>query len=399
MPQHLNPECGRSRPVQAAPRPSFHSNRVDLQNTIAPLVGSSITLAHPMSITQEISDLLAQSAAVAIGISGGKDSQAAAIATFEHLDRIGHAGPRLLIHADLGSVEWADSLPTCQRLSDRLGVELVVVRRTQGSLMERWESRWRSNVARYENLSTVTLVPCWSTPAMRFCTSEMKTSKIHAELKRRFPRLPIISVTGVRRDESRQRARAEIMDHNPGDRIWTWRPILDWSVAEVSASLEARGIDPHPAYRQFGLSRVSCRFCIMSSLADLMAATCQAETHDLYRQMVGLECRSTFAFQGARWLGDIAPHLLQPNMQDRLAAAKERAELRRSAERRITRPMLYVKGWPTRMLSDGEADLLAEVRGEISALLGFRSRYLDRASIHARYAELIEARSSRRRAA
>lgn len=106
------------------------------------------------------------SIAVAIGVSGGKDSQAAAMATFDYLDRIGHCGPCFLIHADLGSVEWADSLPTCEQLSDRLAAELIVVRRKQGGLMDRRESRWRSNVARYENLSTVTLVPCWSTPTI-----------------------------------------------------------------------------------------------------------------------------------------------------------------------------------------------------------------------------------------
>ena len=52
----------------------------------------------------------------------------------------------------------------------------------------------------------------------------------------------------------------------------TWRPILDWSEAEVFSSLDFWGIEPHPAYRRFGLSRVSCRFCIMSSLSDLTAA-------------------------------------------------------------------------------------------------------------------------------
>ena len=359
----------------------------------------SIARASPsISILPPIADLLQQGAAVAIGVSGGKDSQAAAMATFEYLDRIGHSGPRLLIHADLGSVEWAASLPTCEQLADRLGTELIVVRRKQGGLMDRWESRWRSNVARYENLSTVTLVPCWSTPAMRFCTSEMKTSKIHAELKRRFSRLPIVSVTGIRREESPQRARAEIFDHKPGERIWTWRPILDWSEAEVFSSLDFWGIEPHPAYRRFGLTRVSCRFCIMSSLPDLVAAAAQPEAHNLYRQMVGLECRSTFAFQSSRWLGDIAPHLLQPRIRDLLALAKERADRRREAERRLTKPMLYVKGWPVRMLSDGEADLLAEVRSEISAMLGFRARYRDRESIHARYAELLDMHASRGKA-
>ena len=230
----------------------------------------------------------------------------AAIATFDYLDRVGHAGPRLLIHADLGIVEWSDSLPICERLAERLGVELIVVRRQQGGLKQRWESRWRANVARYENLSTVTLVPCWSTPAMRFCTSELKTSKIHAALKRDFRGLPIISVTGVRREESHRRARAEIADRNVSSGILTWRPILDWTEAEVFDVLDARGVAPHPADRQLGLSRVSCRFCIMSSLADLRAASCQPETHDLYRRMVDLERRSPFAFQGARWLGDVA---------------------------------------------------------------------------------------------
>lgn len=350
---------------------------------------------HPIAIMTELADLINANAAVAIGVSGGKDSQAAAIATFRYLDRIGHPGPRLLIHADLGSVEWLDSLPTCQCLADFLDAELVTVRRKQGGLMERWEGRWTSNVARYRQLSTVTLVPCWSTPRMRFCTSEGKTTPIQSELKRWSPHLPIISVTGVRRQESRQRSRASIMDHKPGERIWTWRPILDWSEDDVFSALDGWGIDPHPAYRQFGLRRVSCRFCIMSSLADLTAATRQPETRDLYRQMVDLECRSTFAFQGARWLCDIAPHLLDVDMRHALIVAKEKARRGVEIEQRITPPMLYAKGWPLRMLSDHEADLLAEVRSALGDLLGFNPLYLDRTSIHARYGELIDLKATR----
>ncbi|MBU7589976.1 MAG: phosphoadenosine phosphosulfate reductase family protein [Sphingopyxis terrae] len=296
-------------------------------------------------------------------------------------------------------VEWKDSLPVCERLAETLDAELMVVRRKQGGLLDRWEGRWRSNVARYEDLSTVTLVPCWSTPSMRFCTSELKTTKIHAELLRGFRGMPIISVVGVRRQESRRRARAPVADQNPRNGIWTWRPILEWSEDEVFDSIDAWGVEPHPAYRQFGMARVSCRFCIMSSLADLHAATCQPETHDLYRQMVDLESRSTFAFKGARWLGDIAPHLLSLDARDALAAAKELARRRVEAERRITPPMLYVKGWPTRILSDDEADLLAEARGTVSNLLGLNARYLDRDAIHGRYAMLLEGRTGRARAA
>ena len=60
------------------------------------------------------------------------------------------------------------------------------------------------------------------------------------------------------------------------------------------------------------------------------------------------------------------------------------ARLRVAMERRITRPMLYQKGWPSRMLSDDEADLLAEVRGEVSRLMHLNARYLDREAIHGR---------------
>src|SRR4051794_22947850 len=111
-----------------------------------------------VATTPLVDDLLGRNRPVAIGVSGGKDSSAVAFATVEHLDRIGHAGPRILIHADLGVTEWADSLPNCERLADRLGLPLQVVRRPQGDMMDRWEQRWRDNVARWESLSCVKLI-------------------------------------------------------------------------------------------------------------------------------------------------------------------------------------------------------------------------------------------------
>lgn len=342
--------------------------------------------------TSEVGQLVMGDAPVAVGVSGGKDSQAAALATFRHLDRVGHKGPRVLIHADLGTVEWADSLPVCEDLARHLGVELIVVRRKAGGLMERWESRWASSVERYRRLSTVTLVPCWSTPAMRFCTSELKTQVILPELKRRFPGQVVLNVTGIRRAESAARAQAKIANGEKDGRIWNWRPILEWSEEEVFADIAANGLAAHPAYAQFGMTRVSCRFCIMSNEADLNAAAAQAEAWDIYLQMVGLEIRSTFAFQGGRWLGDVAPHLLGKAMRADLLAAKVAANQRVAAERQLTKSMLYVKGWPTRMLTDDEAKLLAGVRLVVCKLIGIEPTFVDRVSIHGRYAELMEAK-------
>jgi 3'-phosphoadenosine 5'-phosphosulfate sulfotransferase (PAPS reductase)/FAD synthetase len=346
----------------------------------------------PVARCPEVDALIQQGAAVAIGVSGGKDSQAAALATVAYLDSVGHTGPRLLIHADLGTVEWKDSFPVCDRLAERLGMDLTTIRRKAGGLMERWESRWESSRVRYETLSTVTLVPCWSTPSMRFCTSELKTHPITAELKRRFKGMPIINVTGVRRAESAARSKATISGWEADRRILNWRPIADWSVDQVFDAIDASGLDPHPAYRVFGMTRVSCRFCIMSNIADMTAAAAQPEAHDLYRRMVALEADSTFAFQGARWLGDVAHHHLGNELAARLADAKVKAARRVEAEKRITKPMLYVKGWPTRMLTDDEADILAGVRVDVAEIIGLKPAFTDRASIHQRYAELMAAK-------
>lgn len=342
-----------------------------------------------VSIHPIVDELLRDNAPVAVGVSGGKDSQAAALATFRYLDQIGHTGPRILIHADLGSVEWKDSFRICEELAHHLQCDLVTVRRNGGGLMERWESRWVSSQTRYELLSTVTLVPCWSTPGMRFCTSEQKTKVIFAELNRRFKGQTIINVTGVRRDESAARARQSVADLEKTGRVWTWRPIIDLSVDEVFSLIDGSGLKPHPAYRVFGMSRVSCRWCIMSSLADMTAAAQQTEGHSLYRRMVRLEINSGFAFQGSRWLGDIAPGLLSAEMQRELVDAKEKAARRVAIEKQITKDMLYVSGWPLRMLTDEEAEILASVRLEVSRLYGFNSDCLDVAGIHARYAHLL----------
>ena len=326
-------------------------------------------------------------APVAIGVSGGKDSQAAVIATLDHLATIGHSGPVILVHADLGSVEWNASHEVCEKMAARFGLELVTVARKAGGLMERWESRWQSSRQRYETLQTVTLVPCWSTPSMRFCTSELKTHVITAELKRRFPGQTVVNVTGVRREESAARAKQPISDVKPG--LVNWRPILDWTIEEVFGAIDASGMEPHEAYRNFGMTRVSCRFCIMSSLPDLIAAALQPESHDLFRRMVALEAESSFAFQGARWLGDIAPQLLDAGGAAALAAGKERAAERKRLEAMIPKDLLYVSGWPVRIPDADGAELIAGVRREISRIFGFDSLCLDAKTVIERHEELM----------
>lgn len=355
-----------------------------------------------IATTPEIDALLGDFAPVAMGVSGGKDSCALAFALRDHLEGIGHAGPRLLIHSDLGRTEWRDSLPTCERLAKATGIELVVVRRKAGDMLARWQGRWANNVERYVNLSCVKLILPWSTPSMRFCTSELKVDVICAELVRRWPGRTILSATGIRAQESTDRAKFPIAKAQPKltrDRAQTrglnWNPLLRWSLDDVLGLCAAKDFPLHEAYARYGSSRVSCVFCILGSKGDIMAAAGCADNHDLYRTMVGMEVESTFAFKGNDWLGDAAPRLLTAELQRGLAQAKTAAARREKTEGRIPKHLLYTKGWPTCVPTSSEAALLADVRRTVGDAVGLAVSHTDPDSIIDRYRELMAAKNLR----
>lgn len=351
----------------------------------------------PITVDYDVAAWLASNSPVAIGVSGGKDSTAVAFATVASLDQMGHTGPRVLIHSDLGRVEWQDSLPTCQRLAETLGLELIVVRRGAGDLLDRWQTRWENNVARYANLECVKLILPWSTAGMRFCTSELKTAIICRELVRRFPGQTIISVSGIRRDESPNRAKAPISKPQPKLTSTThrttgldWHPILDWTIDDVWASLDEHGFERHEAYRIYGSSRVSCVFCILGSRHDLAASSTCPENQETYRAMVDLEVASTFSFQDTQWLGDVAPHLLSIKTRAGLILAKAKARQREEAEAAIPQHLLYVKGWPTVMPTYSEAMDLCIVRRKVAGAVGLDVDYTTPAALIGRYQELMD---------
>jgi 3'-phosphoadenosine 5'-phosphosulfate sulfotransferase (PAPS reductase)/FAD synthetase len=356
----------------------------------------------PMAVTPEVTQLLHEGAVVAIGVSGGKDSDAVVFATLEYLNGIGHAGPRVLIHSDLGRLEWRESLPMCQRLAEHVGLNLIVTRRTAGDLLDRWWQRWRNNVARYVALECVKLILPWSTPALRFCTSEMKTAVICRELVRQFPGQTILSVSGIRREESTGRAKAATSKEQPKLTSKTkqtagldWHPILDWKIPDVWESHREWGFEPHEAYTVYGSSRVSCCFCTMASRGDLVASAACPDNQATYRALVQLEATSTFSFQSGGWLGDIAPDLLSQEQRGALAQAKERAARREAAEAQIPSHLLYTKGWPTCRPTLSEAALLAEVRQDVAAAVGLQIGYATADTVLDRYAELMAQKATK----
>lgn len=346
----------------------------------------------------DIESALTAKAVISYSVSGGKDSDALVLACERELS--GHSGPRVLIHSDLGRTEWQQSLPQCQRLADKVGLELITVRRKSGGMMERWLQRWHDNCVRYASLSTVTLILPWSTASMRFCTSELKTAIICRELVQRFPGQTIINALGIRAEESPGRSKAPISKvqnlltsktHRTSG--YTWLPIHHWSIDQVWDLHEQTGFAPHEAYTTYGMTRVSCVFCILSSKADMANAATAAQNADIYREMVDLEITSTFAFQDSGWLGDVAPQLLTDEQRDGLASAKERATKRQRAEARIPKHLLYDgKGWPKVMPTYTEAEMLAEVRCEVAQVVGLDISYRTANAILMRYAELMDNR-------
>ncbi len=353
----------------------------------------------------DIDALLAAGSPVAIGVSGGKDSCAAALATIEHLNAIGHTGPRILIHADLGdpdpsmNVEWSDSLPTCERLAVATGCELMVVRRPAGGMMARWLGRWSNNLARYRSLSCVRVILPWSTPSMRFCTSELKSAPMASALVKRFPGQRIVSACGVRREESKDRSKAPTSKENV--RLTNrahrttgvdWNPIAQWTEADVFAFCAARNFTMHEGYA-LGMGRISCAFCIMAKQGDLLISTTRNAA--IYRTMVDLEIASGFAFQGSHWLGDLAPNLLTDVQRAKLISAKAKAARRDEIEARIPDHLLYVKGWPTAMPTQAEAEMLAEVRRDMAALYGMEIECTTADAVMARYAALMDTNALR----
>lgn len=360
------------------------------------VLGADFSVACP----PEAAQLLGAGAVVAIGVSGGKDSCAVAMRLHRYLDAIDFKGPRVLIHSDLGRIEWEQSLPVCERLAQQLGWELMVVRREAGDMIARWYRRWENNVQRYEQLECVKVILPWSTPSMRFCTSELKTAIVCSALRRRFPDSPILSVTGVRAEESASRAKMPVIAPQPklarrGVLGWNWNPILHWRTSDVFRYLECRQVELHEAYTTYHLSRVSCSFCIMSSGHDLVAASTASQNRDAFTLLVELEAISGFAFQGNRWLADVAPSLLSPGLARDVARGKAMATARAAAEARLPKHLLYTSGWPTVLPSHDEARLIGDVRAEVARVHGFNPSFTSPLDVQARYAELMALKAAK----
>lgn len=210
-----------------------------------------------------------------VNVSGGKDSQASLDVVAEHAHAAGILDRVVVVHADLGDAEW-DGVP-------QLAAEHAAHYGLRFELTGRTTTDGRPETI----LERVAQRGMWPDAARRWCTSDHKRgpirkvmTKLAAELRvnRQVTGRPvrILNVMGLRAQESAARARRAAYAPNPsasnGRRhVDDWYPIHHWSTDDVWKRITAAGTRPHKAYQR-GMSRLSCRFCVLASRADLVCS-------------------------------------------------------------------------------------------------------------------------------
>lgn len=202
---------------------------------------------------------------ILINSSAGKDSQAMLDYLHEQATNARVADRLVVVHADLGEVEWEGTADLAAKQAAAYGIRFEIVRREQGTLLEQVEAR-----------------RMWPSARARYCTSDQKRAPVRKLITRLVAELAldrpakVLNCLGMRAAESCARARKTAFELDKaatsGRReVWAWLPIHGWSDAQVWDRIRASGVPSHPVY-EAGMSRASCSFCILASRADLERA-------------------------------------------------------------------------------------------------------------------------------
>lgn len=123
----------------------------------------------------------------------------------------------------------------------------------------------------------------------RFCTTELKLfplRKFRDNFVKEHGVIPIM-VSGVRRDESRDRANRKEWSWDTFMETTAWLPIVEWTAQEVFAHHDKWHIEPNQLYKE-GMTRVGCFPCINCNKTELSAIALRfPETFDHLHAMEG----------------------------------------------------------------------------------------------------------------
>jgi 3'-phosphoadenosine 5'-phosphosulfate sulfotransferase (PAPS reductase)/FAD synthetase len=174
------------------------------------------------------------------------------------LYRLNLASKIVLVHSDLGEMEWEPMEHWIEKNS--FGLPLHVVRS---------EMSFFDLARRYGRLPS---------GQQQFCTDFLKTKPIEAFIHDYMNKHGIktaINATGMRAEESPRRAKKEPFTLSQGagtsgmfrprkypeHLVFDWLPIFDYNTADVFGEIAHAGQEPHQVY-SMGFSRLSCVFCV-----------------------------------------------------------------------------------------------------------------------------------------
>lgn len=236
---------------------------------------------------------------IVISSSAGKDSQAMLDFVVEQCDHVKVPRNRLVVvHADLGRVEWPGTRQLAEEQARHYGLEFVAVRRPQGDLLDHIASRGM-----------------FPSPSARYCTADHKRGQVLKVLTRLtessrnkgVPTCRILNCLGLRAEESLARAHRRSFAPNAiasNGRRWVddWLPIHGWTAAQVWQRIRVSGVRHHPAY-DLGMPRLSCCFCIFSPRSALLLAG--KHNPELLAEYVEVEKRIAHRFRKELPLAEI----------------------------------------------------------------------------------------------
>ncbi len=250
------------------------------------------TLVAPASLTKKVRRSaperrnvpdLASYDWIAVSSSAGKDSQAMLDCVVELAREAGVLDRVVVIHADLGRVEWQGTGELAAEQAAAYGVRFEVTRR-MGGVSKVDGKVYRKGETFGDLLDYVERRGAWPSNKARFCTSEFKRGpilRVFTQLAREWrsttdEKRPcrVLDCIGLRADESPARAKKVAFverKRTSTQHVDTWLPVHHWTEQQVWARIEASGVPHHRAY-DLGMPRLSCAFCIFAPKAALVLA-------------------------------------------------------------------------------------------------------------------------------
>jgi 3'-phosphoadenosine 5'-phosphosulfate sulfotransferase (PAPS reductase)/FAD synthetase len=202
---------------------------------------------------------------------------------FLRLKKIVPKDQLVVIHATLGDVEWPG---TIEHIQNTIGdYEFHTCQNPNKTFLQMVEHRGM-----------------FPDKSRRQCTSDLKRGPLETLIRRTLKakgKELLVNCMGMRAEESTDRSKLTTFkfserNSKAGRRWYEWLPIHKMKTTEVFATIKSAGEEPHWAYKS-GMTRLSCSFCIMSSVGDLKTAALLRP--DLYRTYVEMEKKLNHTLQ------------------------------------------------------------------------------------------------------